>query len=138
MDNSTPPADFLELLRRDGVVQSPNATLTPLTGGISSEIYRVDDGNDVFVVKRALAKLKVRDDWFADVGRNRYERAFIEYVGAFLPGAVPALRHGSDEHGYFTMEYLAPEFANWKQLLLAGCSPAPLIKSPKPVSRITG
>jgi len=120
---STPPTsdDFLELLRQDGVVQSAHATLTPLTGGVSSEICRVDDGGDVFVVKRALAKLKVRDDWFADVGRNRYERAFMEYVGGFLPEAVPALRQSSDEHGYFAMEYLAPEFANWKQLLLAGC-----------------
>jgi aminoglycoside phosphotransferase (APT) family kinase protein len=113
--------NFLELLRNDGIVKSPDATLTPLTGGVSSEIYRVDDGRDVFVVKRALAKLKVREDWFADVGRNRYERAFLEYVRRFLPGAVPALRDSSDAHGYFTMEYLAPEFANWKQLLLAGC-----------------
>lgn len=112
---------FLELLRQDGIVQSPEATLTPLTGGVSSEIYRVDDGHDVFVVKRALAKLKVREDWFADVGRNRHERAFLEYVGRFLPEAVPTLRDSNDAHGYFTMEYLAPEFANWKHLLLTGC-----------------
>jgi len=117
----TVPLEFLELLRQDGVVKSPAATLTPLTGGVSSEIYRVDDGGETFVVKRALAKLKVREDWFADVGRNRFERAFMEYVGRFAPEAVPALRQCSEEHGYFAMEYLAPEFANWKQLLLAGC-----------------
>jgi hypothetical protein len=57
---------LLQLLRSDGVVHSPCATLKPLSGGISSEIYRVDDGGETFVIKRALPKLKVQDDWNAD------------------------------------------------------------------------
>jgi hypothetical protein len=36
--------DFIAILRRDGVVRHAEATLTPLTGGVSSEIYRVEDG----------------------------------------------------------------------------------------------
>lgn len=114
-------ADFLEILRADGVVNSDSATLTPLTGGVSSEIYRVDDGDDTFVVKRALAKLKVKDDWFADVSRNFNEQQYLEYVGGFLPEAVPTVRAANAEHGYFAMEYLPVErFANWKQQMLAG------------------
>lgn len=111
---------FLALLRRDGVVRSPEARLTPLSGGVSCEIYLVEDGAERFVVKRALAKLKVKADWFADVARNRHEWEYIRYVANFLPEAVPALQHCSAPNNYFTMEHLDGSFANWKQLLLAG------------------
>jgi aminoglycoside phosphotransferase (APT) family kinase protein len=114
------PPDFLDTLRRDGVLRQPDAKLMPLTDGVSSEIFRVDDGEDSFVVKRALAKLKVKEDWTADVNRNRSEQLFIEYVARFLPRAVPSLRPGPKDRGYFAMELLGPEFTNWKQILLRG------------------
>jgi aminoglycoside phosphotransferase (APT) family kinase protein len=101
-------------------VRGPNAQLTALTGGVSCEIYFVEDGPERFVVKRALAKLKVAADWYADVNRNRHEWEFIRYVARFLPEGVPALRHHSATGNYFAMEYLGGEFKNWKQLLLAG------------------
>jgi 5-methylthioribose kinase len=113
--------DLLELLRTDGVVTSPHATVTPLTGGVSSEIYRVDDNGHIFVVKRALAKLKVQQDWFADVGRNANEFRYLEYVtNHCLTDATPRPLRLSEANGYFTMEYLGDGFANWKQQLLAG------------------
>lgn len=111
---------FLGLLRRDGVVHSPDARLTPLSGGVSCEIYLVEDGAERFVVKRALAKLKVKADWFADIKRNQHEWEYIRYVARFLPEAVPALRCCSAADNYFAMEYLDGGFQNWKQLLLAG------------------
>ena len=111
---------FLELLRRDGVVRAPDARLTPLSGGVSCEIYLVEEGAGRFVVKRALAKLAVKADWFADVNRNRHEWEYIRYVARFLPEAVPVLRDCSATDNYFTMEYLNGRFLNWKQLLLAG------------------
>lgn len=111
---------FLEILVADGAVRRRDAMLTPLSGGVSSDIYRVDDGEDVFVVKRALPKLRVEDEWFVDPSRNRYELEYLRYVGQILPDAVPAIRFASQQHGYFAMEYLGDGFANWKQLLLAG------------------
>ena len=115
---------FLDLLRRDGVVHSPDARLTPLSGGVSCEIYLVEDGVERFVVKRALAKLKVKADWFADIRRNRHEWEYIRYVARFLPESVPALRYCSAAENYFAMEHLNGGFQNWKQLLLAGvCRP---------------
>ncbi|HWB87490.1 MAG TPA: aminoglycoside phosphotransferase family protein [Bryobacteraceae bacterium] len=111
---------FLRLLRDDGLVHSPGAKLTPLPGGVSSEIYRVDGDGDTFVVKRALAKLKVQDDWAADVSRNTYERRYLEYAGRVLPGSVPMLRKTDPASRYFAMEYFGPEFRNWKETLLAG------------------
>ncbi|HUE36484.1 MAG TPA: aminoglycoside phosphotransferase family protein, partial [Candidatus Acidoferrum sp.] len=114
------PGALLKLLQRDGVVHTSNARLTPLSGGVSCEIYLIEDGPDRFVVKRALPKLKVKADWFADINRNRHEWEYIRYVAKFLPEAVPALRHCSATDNYFVMEHLNGSYANWKQLLLAG------------------
>lgn len=113
-------SSFLDQLRADGVVRHAEARLVPLTGGVSSEIYLVEDGDDRFVVKRALAKLKVAAEWFADVGRNAHEREFVRYVSRFLPTAVPALRDCPEGRDYFAMEFLGDGFQNWKQLLLKG------------------
>jgi aminoglycoside phosphotransferase (APT) family kinase protein len=112
--------EFRDLLRRDGVVRSAEARFTALTDGVSSEILRVDEGDRSFVVKRALARLKVRDEWKANADRNRYEQMYIEYVGRFLPEAVPRLLDCPRDHGYFAMELLGREFTSWKALLLRG------------------
>jgi aminoglycoside phosphotransferase (APT) family kinase protein len=114
------PGALLKLLERDGVVRTRDTRLTPLSGGVSCEIYLVEDGAETFVVKRALAKLKVKADWFADISRNRHEWEYIRYVAKFLPEAVPALRQCSATDNYFAMEHLGGGFLNWKQLLLAG------------------
>jgi aminoglycoside phosphotransferase (APT) family kinase protein len=112
-------SDFRQLLRERGVLRSPDSTLTPLTGGVSSEIYRADDAGRVFVVKRALAKLKVAAEWFADTRRNAHEQAYLAYVARFRPDAVPAVLAGSEDEGWFAMEFIEG-FANWKSELLDG------------------
>lgn len=111
---------FFDQLRHDGFVRDASARLTPLRGGVSSEIYLVEDGGEKFVVKRALAKLKVKDDWFADISRNASERNYLACVGRILPPAVPRLHFANPEAGYFGMEYIGDGFANWKKLLLDG------------------
>jgi aminoglycoside phosphotransferase (APT) family kinase protein len=113
------PEAFLQLLRREGLVTSPQARLTPLTGGVSSEIYRVEDGDKVMVVKRALGKLRVAADWRADPSRNLYEQAYLRYVGDLCPEAVPQVLFSRPETGFFGMEFLEG-FRNWKTDLLSG------------------
>ncbi len=112
--------EFIELLRSTKTVRGGSPRLTHLTGGVSSEIHLVEDGDRRFVIKRALEKLKVSEDWFADTSRNRAEEACLRYVGGFLPEAVPAVISSHPEHGFFTMVYLGEGFTNWKQRLLAG------------------
>ncbi len=106
---------FLELLRKDGIIRSSTPQVQSLTGGVSSDIYKIIDEDRTFVVKRALEKLKVEADWKADLSRNHYEAAYIRYVGSFLPRSVPQILSQGD--GYFVMEYLEG-FKNWKQLLM--------------------
>jgi len=115
---------LLEMLRRDGVPLSPAAQATALTGGVSSRIYRVRDGEQDFVVKSALARLRVASDWRSDPGRNRYEQRYLRYVGSLFPGTVPRILFASDFHGYFAMEHFGAGFTNWQAALQRGeCDP---------------
>jgi aminoglycoside phosphotransferase (APT) family kinase protein len=128
-------AQLLDMLREDGHILDRYAEARPLGGGVSSEIYLVTDGPKTFVVKRALAKLNVRDVWFADISRNTTERKFLEIVGAMLPDAVPKVYFANAERGYFGMEFIRDGFINWKQLLLSGdCKP----KDAEAAARIIG
>lgn len=91
----------------------------PLAGGVSSDIFRVDLGNRVVCVKRALERLKVADEWHAPVGRNAAEVAWIRAAAEVIPGQVPELLVVGD--GFFVMSYLDPQrYPNWKAQLLAG------------------
>jgi len=115
-----PQTDVLDWLRDIGLVSTPTATLEPLTGGVSSDISLVVDGKRRFVVKRALPKLRVKDDWQADPRRNRVEQDYLRWVGAFQPDAVPAILASHEGLSCFAMEYLGPGYTPWKTLLLAG------------------
>lgn len=108
---------ILHLLRRDGLV-SGAARCSPLSGGVSSDVFLIEDEGKRVVVKQALPCLKVRDYWPADTSRNRVEYEFLKYLKRLIPGAAPqVVAAGAD---YFAMEYLGPEYANWKELLLRG------------------
>lgn len=93
----------------------------PLSGGVSSDIWRVTTGRGTFCVKRALAQLKVAAEWKAPVGRNAIEWAYMELADRIAPGAVPRPIAHDPERGLFAMAWLAPEdHPLWKSELLAG------------------
>ncbi len=95
-------------------------TITPLTGGVSSDIVLVETPLHRLVVKSALPRLKVRDEWFADVSRNRVEQEFFQYAARCIPASVPRILDGEPAEGWFAMEYLGRELQTWKSDLLAG------------------
>jgi aminoglycoside phosphotransferase (APT) family kinase protein len=109
-------------VERLGLARAGDAIrLSPLTGGVSSDICKVEAGGRVFVVKRALSRLRVSDEWNAPISRNRHEADWLEVVGQLLPGAAPAVLARDDEAGLFAMEYFDPElFPVWKERLRDG------------------
>ena len=97
----------MAVLRRGalaGVDDRPS--MAPLTGGVSSDIWRVDLPAGPVCVKRALAKLKVKADWRAPVGRNAYEAAWMEVARAVEPSVTPELLHLDRGAGALVMRYL--------------------------------
>lgn len=108
------------LLREDGQLLPGPALLTPLGGGVSCEIFKVEQGAKTFIVKRALAKLRVAAEWRVDVGRNAVEYAFYDTMARPLAGSLPRVFFHNPARGYFTMECLEEGWRNWKDLLLQG------------------
>ncbi len=101
-----------------------------LTGGVSSDIWRVDLGDRVICVKRALAKLRVDADWFAPVERNGYEAAWMQVAGGIVPDAVPALLGHDRSSGCLAMAFLpADRFDLWKDRLRRGDADATIAAS---------
>ena len=105
-----------------GIAFAGPLEIVPLTGGVSSDIVRVQlaDGRS-FCAKRALPKLKVKSDWQAPLERNHYEIAWLRRAGEIVPGAAPKVLGEDREHGIALLEFLEPgDFLLWKAELLAG------------------
>ena len=120
--SETPPSDMLVALRRMGLPVAPGATTGErLTGGVSSDIWRVDLPSGPICVKRALAKLRVAADWNAPVERNRYEARWMQRANAAVPGAAPKLLGLDEASGTLAMQYLPPDaHPLWKLQLRDG------------------
>lgn len=117
---STGIDDLLPPLRRLGLI-SGAPEVEPLTGGVASDIWLVREGGRSFVVKRALAKLRVAAEWHVPVSRNSAEAAWLQLAGEAAPGAAPRLIAHDAEHGFFVMEHLdAGSHPVWKSELREG------------------
>jgi aminoglycoside phosphotransferase (APT) family kinase protein len=117
-----PGADIRDFVLHSGLVDAAKAVrYTPLTGGVASDIWRVEAGERSFCVKRALPKLRVAADWRAPVERSRYEAEWLKGASAAVPEAAPRILAEHPDATMFAMEYLAPQDHSWwKADLLAG------------------
>jgi tRNA A-37 threonylcarbamoyl transferase component Bud32 len=109
-------------LRRHGLLAAGDPVdMTPLTGGVSSDLWKVDLPTRTICVKGALAQLKVAGDWLAPVSRNDVEYDWLTFAAQIRPGQIPQVIAHDRELGLFAMEFLPPsEYPVWKALLLAG------------------
>lgn len=96
--------------------------VTPLGGGISNVVLRVDRSEgESLVLKQALPRLRVADEWLVDPQRAGTEHRCLQYLDKVLPaGCVPRVVFTDDDSHLFAMT-LAPQGGeNWKELLLGG------------------
>ncbi|WP_433622165.1 phosphotransferase [Nocardia sp. CA-120079] len=112
----TTPAEFM--LRSGLQSAEESATWTALTGGVSSDLWRVDLPGRSLCVKRALPTLRVGEKWQAPVTRNAVEYAWLTFAARHRRGNVPRLLAHDPEAGYFAMEFLPHPV--WKTELMAG------------------
>ncbi len=111
--------ELLSLAREAGL--SGETKWTPLSGGVSCDVWRVEGEGGVICVKRALPALNVAADWRAPVRRALYEARWFETANAFLPGCAPRPLALDAERGLLAMTWLdPPTHPLWKARLLAG------------------
>ena len=82
------------------------SSIRALSGGVSSDIWRIDLEQGRVCVKRALPRLRVAQLWEAPVERNRYERLWLQTAAAAVPGCAPQVLSWDDAQGLFAMQYL--------------------------------
>jgi len=113
------PEAVIGFLRTADLLGPGTPAAEALSGGVSSEIWRVETPHGSLCVKRALPRLRVAQLWEAPVERNRYESEWFKVAAIAAPGAAPrVLASGED---LFAMEYLPPaRYAVWKGRLSQG------------------
>ena len=80
-----------------------------LGGGVSNTVLLAECGGSRLVLKQALAKLRVQEDWFADRVRIHRESSAMRSLEPLLPnGAVPRVLFEDRENYIFAMQ-AAPE-----------------------------
>ncbi|WP_035568885.1 phosphotransferase family protein [Caballeronia sordidicola] len=93
----------------------------PLTGGVSSDIWRVDLSDRSLCVKRALPTLKVAANWEAPISRNADEWSWMQFAAQHCPDNVPAPLAHDPTLGVFAMSFLEPlRHPVWKAQLMSG------------------
>jgi tRNA A-37 threonylcarbamoyl transferase component Bud32 len=117
-----PPPAMVQFLRRSGLTTDDSSVRwTPLTGGVSSDLWRADTPELTVCVKSALPTLRVASTWNAPVGRNAVEVAWLGFAAEHAPQAVPRVLAHDPDADLFAMEFLDPgRHPVWKAELMAG------------------
>lgn len=116
------PAELCAGLVRLRLV-SPDQHLAgePVSGGVSSDIWRADLPGGPVCVKRALERLRVAVSWTVSTTRTGFEAAWLAAAGEVMPeAACPLIGFAADER-VLVMRWLDPAtHPVWKAQLLDG------------------
>jgi 5-methylthioribose kinase len=110
------------LTARGYVKPGETLSLKTLSGGVSNRTVKVrwTDGRG-WVLKQALAKLRVNVDWFSSPERIRVEAKALRCLNRLAPpGTIPAFIFEDLPNHLMGMEAVPEEHENWKSVLLSG------------------
>lgn len=117
------PGDLLAYLRGTGRI-APDETprFQTLGGGVSNRAVLVERrSGEGWVVKQALAKLRVPTDWFSSPTRIAREAQGLRSLARLAPpGTTVPLIFEDTERYILAMAAVPQPHENWKTLLLAG------------------
>lgn len=117
------PGELVIYLRETGrITPSAEPTVTVLSGGVSNRTVLVEfaDG-EAWVVKQALAKLRVQVDWFSDPARIHREADGLRRLAEIAPpGTITPLIFEDHANHILAMTAVPHPHENWKSMLLRG------------------
>lgn len=118
-----------ELLRPDtvagylqarGVLDAAGAHVDVLAGGVSSLVFAVRTPGLRVVVKQALPRLRVAQEWRAAPWRSLIEARALQVLGRHTPDAVPPVLDIDEERWVVTIPEAPAGHRTWKDDLLRG------------------
>jgi len=115
------PDSVAAYLETRGLVEPGEAVeVSELGGGVSNVVLAVETARLRVVVKQALPRLRVEDEWLAPRQRALTEADALALAGRLTPGFVPAVLDRDERACALTIELAPPDWRNWKSLLLDG------------------
>jgi 5-methylthioribose kinase len=117
------PAALLAYLRATGWIELDEAPgIEVLQGGVSNRTVLVErESGESWVLKQALAKLRVQVDWFSSPTRIEREALGLTHLAELAPpGTITPLVFFDRERFVLAMAAVPRPHENWKRLLLAG------------------
>lgn len=111
---------YLRATARIGPEEEP--AIRVLGGGVSNRVVLVErPSGEAWVVKQALAKLRVPVDWFSPPERIHREARGLRWLATLAPPGTttPLVFEDHDEH-LLGMAAVPSPHDNWKTMLLAG------------------
>ena len=110
--------------------KADNPMVQNLSGGVSSSVWKIVLGNNRWVMKQALGKLNVEEDWFSDVERIHREHQAMGALNNFLPiGAIPKVLHVDYINHIYMMTCAEEDAQTWKDILMKGTFRVPVAEN---------
>jgi aminoglycoside phosphotransferase (APT) family kinase protein len=123
------PATVGAYLQQRKLVPGSQPTVArALAGGVSNVVLEVRSGADRFVVKQALPRLRVAEEWLAKRERAINEAGALEFTRRISPEHVPALLDLDRERCALTIEAAPEDWTTWKHRLLDGDADAAIAR----------
>src|SRR5688572_32085746 len=116
-------AQLLAYLRATGRVNADETLeMKTLAGGVSNRTVLLKrQSGEAWVLKQALAKLRVQVDWFSDPSRIHREALGLTWLEKLAPpGTITPLVFEDEEHHLLAMAAVPEPHENWKTMLLRG------------------
>jgi 5-methylthioribose kinase len=114
--------DALRCYMAEHAGQGEPVSFNKLPGGVSNRVVKVTwaDGRS-WVVKQALAKLRVTVDWFSNPDRILVEARALRWLNRLAPpGTTPSFTFEDAPNHLMAMEAIPVDHENWKSVLLSG------------------
>jgi 5-methylthioribose kinase len=120
--------NYLRAHQRIGPQEQP--ITRQLKGGVSNKtVLLVRSDGSAWVLKQALAKLRVKSDWFSDPKRIRIEADALRFlVTVAPPGTITPLVFEDAEENVLAMKAVPDPHENWKERLLSGKIDSSLVR----------
>jgi len=108
------------LAERGVIPPGVRVAASELGGGVSNVVLAVRAGDLHVVVKQALPRLRVADQWLAPRERAVGEGEALRLAAELAPDSVPEVLDVDEEVCAITIAHAPESWRNWKEALLSG------------------
>ena len=108
------------LKTRGAVPADAELTVEELTGGVSGTVLAVHGPGIALVVKQALPRLRVSEEWTAPARRTDTEAAALLLAAKLIPGCVPPVVDSDSREHVVVLQHAPSGWRNWQAEMLDG------------------